>query len=120
MAKSNVTFTVNAIKSGYLVETRNGNRYIACRYDNFSKILVRTNSFLNLEFYDKKLNYNSCRDFDIVKIWGLANHPMCALKLDSAEYRNLLWERVESKKMTLSEIEAALGYPVEIVSGRDR
>lgn len=51
---------------------------------------------------------------DIVKVYSLAQDERYTLSFDPT-YRDLLWERVEVKEMTLAEISQALGYEVKVV-----
>lgn len=62
---------------------------------------------------------DAARENDIVAVYGWVTNPsnyddVCRV---SKRNRPVLWERVEPKKMTVSEIAEALGYPVEIVEG---
>lgn len=51
---------------------------------------------------------------DIVKVYSPAKDERYTLNFDPT-YRDLLWERVEVKEMTLAEISQALGYEVKVV-----
>lgn len=56
---------------------------------------------------------------DIVEVWSRPDYvvPLDVNFFDlSICNRRLLWKRREPKKMTVAEIEAVLGHPVEIVS----
>ena len=119
-------FKIEALKSGYVVELRNGSRYIVTRVgqSKFSKVLANKNSALSVNSYDKKLHYTNeflkhlsikSDDFDIVRIWGLSDDPLQAFCISEIDTRPLLWERPPVKKMTISDIEDILGYSVEIV-----
>lgn len=118
--------TMKDIKSGYVVELRNGSRYIAIRVhqNEFIKGFVNKTDAVSSEAYDETLHYvdalkcpKKCRfdDRDIVKIWGLADEPSFALNISDVTRRPLLWERPPVKKMTITEIEKALGYSIDIV-----
>lgn len=69
--------------------------------------------------YDRKIGIASpYPNFDIVEVYGLIEHVRNYLNIGdtgpiSIKNRPLLW--AETKKMTVKEIEDALGYKVEIV-----
>ena len=58
---------------------------------------------------------NEDEEFDVVKVYIPRNNQ--AYYNFSFEDAYVAWERKEPKKMTVAEVEAALGYPVEIISG---
>lgn len=114
------------LKAGYLIELRNGQRYFVMPIkgdDGVDLELVTQHSVRPLDWYDDNLVCTrmsfSCpytkKEMDIMKVYGLVDWPLYALRLET-EHRELLWERKEPKKMTVSEIESILGYEVEIVS----
>lgn len=117
--------TMKDIKSGYVVELRNGSRYIVTRVqqNEFIKAFVNKTDAIPSEAYDENLHYINCvkctrsrfDDRDIVKIWGLSDEPLLALCVSDVTSRPLLWERPPVKKMTITEIEKALGYSIDIV-----
>ena len=132
----NKKFTTDDIKSGFLVELRNGERLIAARAggNNFTKILVNPTSgkwdylsrwdadslrsaYVILDINGFKQRHDS--DLDIMKVYGLINTTSQYAALfdpDSVAYRTLLWERREPVKMTLKQIEEKLGHAVQVVS----
>lgn len=119
-------FTSDDIKSGFVVELRDGRRLIATRAGggNFTRILVDPSgggweytSMWNRDTLDFK---NGVRSTDIMKVYGLVHSTSeysAAFRTDNCEYRTLLWERREPVKMTLKQIEEKLGHAVQIVSG---
>ena len=122
MAKNKVgnDMRIKDLKSGYLVETRNGERFFVARYSSFEKLLVgKSTKYELMVNYDESFNHCALKELDIMKIWGLAIAARCVFDLNSEHDRPLIWERVEPKKMTLEEIEKALGYPIMVVNGRD-
>lgn len=54
---------------------------------------------------------------DVMQVWGRIQHSghIDDAFTTSTVHRTKVWERDEVKRMTLEEIEKALGYPVEIV-----
>ena len=114
------------LKVGYLVELRNGKRYLVMPVngdDGVDLELVTKDSVRPLDWYDDNLVCTrtsfSCtytkKEMDIMKVYGLVDWPLYALRPDTND-RKLLWERKETKKMTVAEIENILGYKIEVVS----
>ena len=111
-------FKVNDLKSGYVVETRAGNRYIVTRVKQhgFDKVLVNKDTFINVNQYDEQLKCKGLdSECDIMKIWGLSDDPLEALYVSKVGCRPVLWERPKPKKMTIEAIEHILGYSIEII-----
>ena len=111
--------SINDIKSGYLIRTRNGKIFICMRFKQECFIKTFTNEkgeCLNITCFNKKLQNNCDHQFDIMKIYGLAKSAQQTLSFDT-NGRPLLWEREETKKMTIGQIQDALGYKIEIVEG---
>jgi hypothetical protein len=130
-------FAKKDLRSGYVVEFRNGTRRLVARAGGFTQILVNPVSgewnYLVSRWRDDltcnddtyaTLCANECacpqvnpRDYDIVKVWGL-NTKTAGYKYTltaDTECRDLLWERKAAKKMTVDEVSKLLGYEVEIV-----
>lgn len=108
-----LTSSYPKLKEGMIVECRNKNKYllrgvndvlIGSSFDGWIKAI-----------YNENLceNYYHDETFDIMKIY----------KSKSKNLENLfdntcltcIWERKESKKMTLAQISEALGYEVEVI-----
>lgn len=129
-------FKLSDLRSGYLVEFRNGRRAIVARAGNFTKVLVNPNSntwwYLNSGWHDRTLNAKfqyptnhaqtprrgKAREWDIVRVYGLIRGTAAyglALAIDSTSERPLLWGRTPAVKMTVSQICEKLGYDIEII-----
>lgn len=102
------------IKEGYLLVVKTK--------DEIHNMTVTTNSRDQLACVTPPKHFWSlCRfdedghywDSEVVAIYGRA--PSKFMLDNSTADRDLLWERKETKKMTVAEICAALGYDVEIV-----
>lgn len=65
-------------------------------------------------YHDDLTRENGFNDHDIMKVYG---RVQSFYKVNAT--KNLLWERKEIKKMTLEEIEKALGYPVKVVTDHE-
>lgn len=119
------------IWSGYIVEFRNGERRFATLVNEYTSILVNPNNHTwdYLSSWDlEKLTYHTVDKTgrpviespkDIMVVYGLVSKTRsygCAMDINDVDDRPVVWRRTVVKKMTVAEIEAALGYAVEIVS----
>ena len=128
-------FTRDDISFGYAVKLRDGSYRVACAVNKGTTILVDIQgsewdylSKWDMETFkyhtvDKRGLPVSESPNDIMVVYGLVSGTdvyqytlsigfMCSLAT-----RPILWKRTEAKKMTVAEIEKALGYDIEIVSG---
>lgn len=101
-------FKKKDLKSGYVVETKSGERLLVSRAGNFTHILVNTNNsswiYLN-ESYDENLcakkyskeykRYVKVPCNDIVKVYGLVIAPPYYTEslTTNVNHREILWER---------------------------
>lgn len=114
--------TLDDIKSGYLIELQNGEKYLCTRHDQskFEKLLINTiiGKTYALDLYNNSFCRSmDFRDLDIYKIYGLPNDIdiyTLNLNLYSSNHRPLLWER-KPIEMTKKQIEEKLGYKIKIV-----
>lgn len=132
------TFTKKDLRSGYVVEFKNGIRRLVTRTGMFTQILANPETgdwnYLQSGWNDdltanddrfRKTCASECdlpkfypERFGIVKVWGLIKSTDSYSKVftTSIEGRDLLWEREpEAKKLTVDEISKLLGYKVEVV-----
>lgn len=121
------------LKSGYVVELRSGKKMLVTRAGSFTKILLdpRTgewcylNSYYNDRF-DRVSNpsirqssneYRLGKREDIMIVYGLVqgtvHYDECFTT--STSCRKIVWSRIPPVRMTQEEIEAELGYRIEIV-----
>lgn len=107
------------LKSGYLVEYRNGLRRLVIESSDNGFVLVDGKNEICNEGMNYKEDLSSIPtgDLDIVKVFGIPKSMNCFSVMDPSE-RNVIWER-KPKKMTMKEICDALGYEVEIVKESD-
>lgn len=107
--------TKSDLKPFYLVECRNGYRYIVALDETDKLMFVRNYGYMPLSDYNNDLtDIDGLAEYDITKVYGRSNNKNNAISLETAN-RTLLWEREEQKEMTLAEIEAELGYKIKIV-----
>lgn len=103
------------LKSGYLVEYRNGLRRLVIESsDNGFVLIGGKNEICNEGMnYEEDLRSTTASTLDIVKVFGIPKSMNCFSVMEPSE-RNVIWKR-NPKKMTMKEICDALGYEVEIV-----
>ena len=109
--------TKDELRVGYLVEFRNGERRIVMPCDDPDIPIVLTSNYGEWSYlgvYTDNLTSTIAKKFDIVKVFGLSWSTCRTLSFDTYT-RDIIWKRKDKKKMTIAEIEAALGYEVEIV-----
>ena len=106
----------NNLNTGYIVKLRNNQFMMVMETENNGVILIGENESWNqLYNYHNNLMHSANRDFDIMEVYGFTEVGCRALEI-SDTHRELLWKRKEKREMTVSEIEAILGYEVEIIS----
>lgn len=119
-------FKKSDLKSGDIVELRNGDRYILIKnarhnqYDTPTDIFMSINKFgsIPLSWYsDSLLNSNGDKSYDIMKISDsfyipniFRTHPSGTLVVP-----DWAWEREETEEMTLEEVCKELGRDIKIV-----
>ena len=104
-------FTISDLKNQMVVEVRDGSKYIVV--DNY---LLSYDGYLDISGYNEDLcrKRNSCcsKDFDIMVVFK----PVYNLNFEKINIdTNIIWQRLEPKKMTKTEIEKELGYEIEII-----
>lgn len=92
-----------------VVELRNGDRYLVV-----GEFLMGENDYFIKDDFTSDLTNRGLRKFDIVRIYE--EIP----RIGALHYKELgiIWER-EPKKMTIEEIEEALGYEIEVVWSKE-
>lgn len=115
-------FPIDQIKSGYLLVIRD------CLFNEVYYAVVNYNRHDALGYYGDKI-YDSINSLDanleikagnkvlyrVEAIYGRAYN--CKLMSCDVDDRRLIWKReLDAKKLTVSEIEKFLGYPVEIIA----
>lgn len=119
-------FKKSDLKSGDIVELRNGDRYILIKnarhnqYDTPTDIFMSINKFgsMPLSWYsDSLLNSNGDKSYDIMKISDsfyipniFRTHPSGTLVVP-----DWAWEREKTEEMTLEEVCKELGRDIKIV-----
>lgn len=114
--------TKSELRTGMIVTLRNGDRCMIFRgiqtnYTN-EDVLVHPdeNGWMRLGSYNEDMTQkeNQNDSFDIMEVWE-ADYPLHFTSSNKEDHYFLIWEREETKEMTMAEIEAALGYKIKIV-----
>lgn len=112
--------TLDDLKTGMIVTVRGGDKYLILKnapdHENIYFIGVRKNGWINSVGYDKNLKYNEDSTFDIVKVEVVRREMYLTHFEDHPEELKVIWEERPAVKLTVAEIEARLGYKIEIVS----
>ena len=120
--------TKSELKTGMIVTRRDGKKLtvyrncvcLACYSKNNDVIVDALNDNWDLlDYYTEDLTHKDFHKFDIIKV-ELVCHPYDYNKHTSyAKISKTLWERNDTKKLTIAEIESILGYNVEIISEKE-
>ena len=109
------------IRPGYMVELRNGFRFLIHVIDSDVMSIVgisKYNTWVDLDsrYYDENMREKLFKntDFDIVKVWGYSRLVTRVNDFDNPErYRALLYDAGDIPRvLTLAEIEKLLGFRV--------
>lgn len=119
----NKNFTKADLKVGYVVKYRNGNLRMVMPYAGGLVLTSIDGSWLNIgtdlddDLTEKMDIFGVDGALDVMEVYGLHHYGNSTCRI-STDNRELLWKREEkpAKKMTVSEIEKALGYKVEVVA----
>lgn len=110
------------LRPGYMVELRNGLRFLLTRINSKTMPLVgitEGNAWIefNKRHYSDDMRFTLLHNdnYDIVKVWGYSNLVTYVNNFDCpGRHRELLYERGKARVLTLEEVENILGYPITI------
>lgn len=131
-ARTEQKFTRDDLKPGYIIKLRNGTFRTIQMVGR--ETLIATDGISNWEYLSRgwdidmdstdrggktfpHVTYDKTKD--IVAVYGYVQGTEYYARESGCiapDHRPLLWSRQEAKKMTVEEIENALGYKIEIVS----
>lgn len=117
------TFCKSMLRSGDVVETKQGRHYVVMLNSiDGEDIVVQLSDGLGwnkLSYYNDNLtcSYEEQNYFDIVKVYRPSHKTKQFGRKFSPEKFSLIYERKEKKKMTVAEISQILGYDIEVVKG---
>lgn len=114
------------LKTGMRIILRNEQEYIVLKdvitpYDNGKEdmYIFVDGGWMSSNSYNDDLTCKSNnKDFDIMKVYAQNSGNYIngdVLQKNEIKKMNLIWERKEKRKMTVSEICEELGYDIEIV-----
>ena len=121
------------IKNGMHVITKNGEEYVIIDNVKAREQIISNNTadivminvgdyhgWMGFDGYDDDLCYSRDKDFDIKEVYEprFYSYALSPVKVYDDMFIKV-WERPIYKKMTKAEIEAELGYEIEIVESED-
>jgi len=97
------------LKTGMLVEKRNGTKSLVLKDTEKGDILISKDGWCELDDYDENLKFGlqSFSHMDIMKVYELDLQYKAATRYWD-EYDKVLWERKEKEKPTLTDAEKAI------------
>lgn len=109
-------FTKADLRDGMVVEQRNGNMYLV-----LAGVAVRKNGRNRIGGYDDDLKWEGYKGGDIVKVYRITPESLgCIEDVFIKSNLELIWERTESKKMTVEEMKQKLeeltGEEIEVTA----
>ena len=112
--------TLDELKTGMIVETRDGDSYIVMRdflgdvsiLAGISDNKTISRQWINMYWYTQDL---SCRDVPSLDIMSVYSSYPCGIDTKIG----LLWKREEYKEVTMSEIEEKFGCKVKIIDDKE-
>lgn len=121
-----VIFKKSSITAGMVVKLRNGTHRLAVpteqgmalvHFCTGSNEVVACNALTD---YTPDLRGVRHVDLDVIEVWSrvLTDLHMNDAFTTDRTHRHRLWERDEAKRMTMQDIEKALGYPVVLLDDR--
>lgn len=108
-------FTKADLKDGMVVEQRNGNMYLV-----LAGMAVRKSGHNHIDGYTNDLKWEGYTAGDIVKVYRITPESLgCIEDVFIKNNLELIWERKESKKMTVEEmrqkLEELTGEEIEVM-----
>lgn len=109
----NKEFTKADLKDGMVVKHRNGDKRMV-----ISEALIGENGYADQNCFREDLTHRYFKDLDIVGVYAIQEYNNFADMLSDYNLE-LIWERTESKKMTVEEmrkkLEELTGEEIEVV-----
>ena len=109
--------TKSDLKNRMVVELRNHLFYIV-----IDKLLIGISDSINLMYYNNALFHHYDR-YDIIKVYkpvdrldGFIRQPIDSHITATNSFMTLLWERQETKEVTMAEVEEKFGCKVKIIN----
>lgn len=86
--------TKDKLKTGQLIECRNGRMYIVmlhgtvCRFDDMA---ISQDGWIYFENMTEDLRNKNNDDFDVIRVWDIPNTAMPMKSLFDTYYRDCIW-----------------------------
>lgn len=109
--ENKMEFSKKDLKSGMVVELRNGSKRLIIECDE-GLICVEISNADFVSQYNKDLTHSVHKHLDIQKVF---DYPTISINYMIGKNKKPIWERKAPKEMTIKEIEKELGYPIKIV-----
>lgn len=113
--------TKSELKTGHIVTYRNGEKRTVFKDTNRNPadFITDGHTHVNLNAYNEDLTCVFDSNRDIVKVENA--HSPITIGFNPGAFAQLktIWKRPIPKKMTVSEIEAILGYKIEIIAEKE-
>lgn len=114
------------LKTGMRIILRNGGEYIVLKdvitpYEHGKEdmYILIDGGWMSSDSYNNDLTCKgNSKDFDIMEVYAQHNGKYLngdILERDAIKNMDLIWQRKETKEMTVSEIEKELGYSIKII-----
>lgn len=96
----------------HIVKLADGSVGLVVDMEDELRVLFKDDDSMTLDYQEEDLSYSEDSNLNIVEVYEISSCFISEIfKLDCHE---LVWQKNQKKKMTLKEIEEALGYSVEI------
>lgn len=109
--EENMEFAKKDLKSGMVVELKNGSKRLIIECDE-ELICVEISNADFVSQYNEDLTHSVHKHLDIQKVF---NYPTISLNYVVERNKKAIWERKAPKEMTIKDVEKELGYPIKIV-----
>jgi len=103
--EENVMFKKEDLKTGMLIERRNGKKALVLKDTDKGDLLNFKDSWDNLNSYNEDLTSKTYKKADIMKVHTTSNNLFFAPNYWH-RFDKIVWQRTETKEMTVSELAA--------------
>lgn len=109
----NISFGKKDLVAGkHIVKLADGSVGLVVYAEDELFVLFEDNNSMALRYQEEDLSFSESSYFDIVEVYKISS---CFIsRIFDLAYHELVWQKNPKRKMSLKEIEEALGYSVEI------
>lgn len=112
--ESNTYSIIPKLKPGMVVELADKTKFLVVQKYDGELMFISNDDYDSVKYYDENLENTMTEECSIERIYISEQQKRLEYYMADDNLK-LLWERKSKKKMTLAEIEAELGYKVEVV-----